>query len=192
MFFCVKQSSWRSWYVSSLLSCFLLLKRPEKFNGLLQRLRFLEAHELVSSNFNSANQLLAKLSGNIQRILGFEYPLNECQLTGMLVNIASCKPWPCFHSEFGWSACWVPFGIYMENAMDGKQLLIKSSVDVLASYSLQVYTLKFFQISFNCVCACARACTQAQIAFKIKDHNLFDKCKESIITYLWWPNCRVN
>ena len=68
--------------------------------------------------------------------------------------------------------------------MDGKQLLIKSSVDVLASYSLQAYTLKFFQISFNCVCACACACTQAQIAFKIKDHNLFDKCKESIITYL--------
>ena len=84
---------------------FFLLKRPEKFNGLLQRLRFLEAHELVSSNFNSANQLLAKLSGNIQRILGFEYPLNECQLTGMLVNIASCRPSPCFHSEFGWSAC---------------------------------------------------------------------------------------
>ena len=157
MFLCVKQSSWRSWYVSSLLSCFLLLKRPEKFNGLLQRLRFLEAHELVSSNFNSANQLLAKLSGNIQRVLGFECPLNKRQLTGMLVNIASCKPSPCFNSEFGRSACWVPFDIYMENAMDGKQLLIKSAVDVLAGYSLQEYTLKFFQINFNCVCVLVRA-----------------------------------
>ncbi|KAK4582106.1 hypothetical protein RGQ29_025323 [Quercus rubra] len=117
------------------------LNMPEKFNGLLQRLRFLEAHELVSSNFNSANQLLAKLSGNIQRVLGFECPLNKRQLTGMLVNIASCKPSPCFNSEFGRSACWVPFDIYMENAMDGKQLLIKSAVDVLAE---SIKTLQVF------------------------------------------------
>ena len=92
-----------------------------------------------------------------QRVLGFECPLNKRQLTGMLVNIASCKPSPCFNSEFGRSACWVPFDIYMENAMDGKQLLIKSAVDVLAGYSLQEYTLKFFQINFNCVCALVRA-----------------------------------
>ena len=41
--------------------------------------------------------------------------------------------------------------------MDGKQLLIKSAVDVLAGYSLQEYTLKFFQINFNCVCVLVRA-----------------------------------
>jgi hypothetical protein len=138
------------------LSCFLLLKRPEKFNGLLQRLRFLEAHELASSNFNSAYQLLAKLSGNIQRVLDFEYQLNKRQLVGMLVNIASCKPLPHFHSEFDRSACWIPFDIYMENAMDGKQFLIKSAVDVLTGYPLQEYTLNFFQLNFNCVCV--RAC----------------------------------
>lgn len=36
--------------------------------------------------------------------------------------------------------------------MDGKQLLIKSAVDVLAGYSLQEYTLNFFR-SISIVCA---------------------------------------
>ncbi|KAG2691201.1 hypothetical protein I3760_09G225700 [Carya illinoinensis] len=107
------------------------LNMPVNFNGLLQRLQFLEASELVSPHLNSANQLLAKLSANIQRAMGFQYQLNRSQLIGLLLDIASCKPVSCFHSQFGQSACWAPFDIYMENAMDGKQLPIKSAVDVL-------------------------------------------------------------
>lgn len=135
---------------SMLILRLLHLNMPEKFNGLLQRLRFLEAHELASSNFNSAYQLLAKLSGNIQRVLDFEYQLNKRQLVGMLVNIASCKPLPHFHSEFDRSACWIPFDIYMENAMDGKQFLIKSAVDVLTDgiKTLQVFNQASWQETF--------------------------------------------
>jgi hypothetical protein len=135
---------------------FLLPERPERFNGLLQRLWFLEANELLSPDLNSANQLLAKLSANIHRVLGFQYQLDKRHIIGMLVDIPSCKPAPCFHSGFSRSACWVPFDIYMENTMDGKQLPIKSAVDVLTGYSLEEYTLNLFLFNFCylCVCVC--------------------------------------
>lgn len=103
---------------------------------------------MVSPDLNSANQLLAKLSVNIQMVLGFEYHLNKRHIIGMLIDIPSCKPASCFHSEFSRSACWVPFDIYMENAMDGKQLPIKSAVDVLTGYPLEEYTLNFFPVQF--------------------------------------------
>lgn len=81
---------------------------------------------------------MAKLSANIQKALGFEYQLNKRQLIGMLVDIGSRKPVSCLNPEFGQSACWVPYDIYMENAMDGKELPIKSGVDVLTGYPLEV------------------------------------------------------
>ncbi|KAG6697975.1 hypothetical protein I3842_09G228400 [Carya illinoinensis] len=126
------------------------LNMPVNFNGLLQRLQFLEASELVSPHLNSANQLLAKLSANIQRAMGFQYQLNRSQLIGLLLDIASCKPVSCFHSQFGQSACWAPFDIYMENAMDGKQLPIKSAVDVLTETikTLQAFNQASWQETF--------------------------------------------
>lgn len=153
------------------------------FNGLLQRLQFLEASELVSPHLNSANQLLAKLSANIQRAMGFQYQLNRSQLIGLLLDIASCKPVSCFHSQFGQSACWAPFDIYMENAMDGKQLPIKSAVDVLTGCPLLEHMLFSFSSQFSLnVSACACAC----ITFK--GDTYFDNFKESIIL----PFCRDN
>lgn len=126
------------------------------FNGLLQRLKFLEAGEMVSPHLNSTNQISAKLSANIQRVMGFEYQLNRSQLIGLLVDIASCKPVSCIHSQFGQSACWAPFDIYMENAMDGKQLPIKSAVDVLTGCPLveHILVLLFISIFIKCVCMC--------------------------------------
>lgn len=50
----------------------------------------------------------------------------------MLINVGSRKPVSHGNSESGWSPCWVPLDIYMENAMDGKQLTIKSATDGLA------------------------------------------------------------
>lgn len=87
---------------------------------------------MASSDLNTAVQLLARLSGNIQRVLGFEYQLNKRQLIGVLLDIGSQKP--TFHckSGFGPSTCWVPLDIYMENALDGKQLSIKSAINILA------------------------------------------------------------
>lgn len=118
-------------YHSSSL-CILFLHRPEKFNGLLQRVQFLKAHQLASSDLKPRIQLLAKFLANIQRVLGFEYRLNRHKLIGMLINVGSHKPVSHCDSESGKSACWIPLDIYMENAMDGKQLPIKSATDVLA------------------------------------------------------------
>ncbi|XP_015897774.3 mediator of RNA polymerase II transcription subunit 33A [Ziziphus jujuba] len=126
------------------------LNMPEKFNGLLQRVQFLKAHQLASSDLKPRIQLLAKFLANIQRVLGFEYRLNRHKLIGMLINVGSHKPVSHCDSESGKSACWIPLDIYMENAMDGKQLPIKSATDVLAEaiISLQVLNQASWQETF--------------------------------------------
>ncbi|KAF2306577.1 hypothetical protein GH714_019550 [Hevea brasiliensis] len=97
----------------------------------IERLLFYKANKLVSSNMESANQLLERLSANIQRVYDFEYQLNRHQIIQMLVDIKPSKPISYCNSESGQSSCWVPFDIYMENAMDGKQLHIRPSVAIL-------------------------------------------------------------
>lgn len=87
---------------------------------------------MTSSNLKSANQLLARLTANIQRVLGFEYQLNKRQLIGMLIDIGSHQSVSHHNFEAGLSACWVAYDILMENAMDGKQLPVTSAIDVLA------------------------------------------------------------
>ncbi|KAL6988247.1 hypothetical protein U1Q18_013995 [Sarracenia purpurea var. burkii] len=111
------------------------LNMPERFNGLLQRMRFLETHKLSSPNLKPAYHLLVKLSANIQKAVDFEYQLNKSLLIGMLIDIKSCKPAPCCNSESGRFASWVPFDIYMENAMDGKQFPVTSAIDMLTGES---------------------------------------------------------
>ncbi|KAM1110892.1 hypothetical protein ACFX13_010309 [Malus domestica] len=126
------------------------LNMPEIFNGLLKRLRFLEGHQLASSDLSSAVESLARLSANIQRVSGFKYQLNKHKLIGVLLDSGSQKP--VFHCNpgFGHSTCWVRFDIYMENAMDGKQLSIKSVVDILAEgiMTLQVFNQASWQETF--------------------------------------------
>ncbi|XP_059641819.1 mediator of RNA polymerase II transcription subunit 33A-like isoform X2 [Cornus florida] len=113
-------------------------------------MHILEAHKLASPNLKSANQFLVKLSANIQRALDFECQLNKHQLTGMLIDIGSCKPSPCCDSGSGRFACWVPFDIYMENAMDGKQLPVTSAIDILTENikTLQVFNKASWQETF--------------------------------------------
>ncbi|XP_050382850.1 mediator of RNA polymerase II transcription subunit 33A-like [Argentina anserina] len=126
------------------------LNMPENFKGLLQRLRFLEARQLPSSDLNSVGQLLARLSGNIMRVVGFEYQMNKHQLIGMLLDIGSQKPKFSCISGYGPFTCWVPLDIYMENAMDGKQLSIKSAINILAEgiMTLQVINQASWQETF--------------------------------------------
>ncbi|CAB4315432.1 unnamed protein product [Prunus armeniaca] len=126
------------------------LNMPERFNGLLQRLRFLKGRQLASSDLNSALQLLARLSANIHSVLGFKYQLNKHRLVGVLLDIGSRKPVFHCNSGFGHSTCWVRFDIYMENAMDGKQLSIKSFIDILAEgiLTLQVFNQASWQETF--------------------------------------------
>lgn len=105
--------------------------RPEKFNGLLQRLKFLEAHKLGSPILNSANQIWVRLAANIRGVLDFVYQLNKRQLMGMLIDIGSNKLVSGWNFEAVQSSCWVPFDIYMENVMDVKQLPVKSAIVIL-------------------------------------------------------------
>ncbi|KAF5953411.1 hypothetical protein HYC85_006267 [Camellia sinensis] len=77
----------------------------------------------------------ATLTANIRRAMGYEYQLNKRQLIGVLIDIRLCN------SESGRFACWVPFDIYMENAMDGKQFPVTSAIDILTE---TINTLKVF------------------------------------------------
>ncbi|GLU17803.1 hypothetical protein SLE2022_341560 [Rubroshorea leprosula] len=117
------------------------LNMPEKFDGLLQRLQFLEGNNLAFSKSKSARQFLARLSGNIQKVPSLEYQLKKQQLIRMLVNLGSNNPVSRCNFGSGPSGCWVPFDIYMESAVDGKQLLIKSAIVILTD---KIYTLKMF------------------------------------------------
>ncbi|OUZ99643.1 hypothetical protein BVC80_9061g76 [Macleaya cordata] len=127
------------------------LNMPEKFNGLLQRLQFMEANKLVSSNLKSASQLLVRLSANIQRVLGFQNQVNKRQLIGALIDIGSCSSTSCSNFGAHRAACWVPFDIYMETAMDGKQLPATSAIDILTELTktLQVINRASWQETFQ-------------------------------------------
>ncbi|KAL5974893.1 hypothetical protein ACLOJK_031567 [Asimina triloba] len=118
----------------------LNIYRPEKFNGLLQRLQFLEAHKSTSPNLTSVNQILVRLSANIQRPLRWEYQLNERQTVRALIDVGSCSF--SYYHNFGssQSACWFPFDMYMENAMDGRQLPSTSAADIITgAVPLELY-----------------------------------------------------
>lgn len=138
-------------------------------------MQFLEANTLVCSNLKSANQLLLRLSANIQSVLKFEYKFNKRQLIGMLINIGTCKSGSHCNYEAGLSACWVPFDIYMENALDGKQLPVTSAIDILAGEFWEVFV--FILSSF--------------IAFSFKISLIYQRLWYML--YLTWqPYCRDN
>lgn len=106
------------------------MDRPEKFNGLLRKMEFLEAQRL-SPNLKPLSQFLSKLSTNIHRTSVLECQLNKHQFIGAFLDNESCKlASPC-HSVAGRFNCWVAFDICMEDAMDGKQFPVTSAIDIL-------------------------------------------------------------
>lgn len=112
--------------------------RPAKFNGLLQRLQFLEANKSTSSNIKSASYLLVRLTANVQKALRWEYKLSKHQIVGVLIDIGSCSLSSSHNFGAGQAACWLAFDMYMENAMDGRHLPAKSAVDILAgAYAIE-------------------------------------------------------
>lgn len=126
------------------------LNLPEKFDRLQRRLQFFEANKLMISNLESADLLLARLSTNIQKAPSLEYQLKQPQLIRMLISVGPNSPVSCCNFGSGPSGCWAPFDIYMENAMDGRQLLIKSAIVILTEkiYSLKVFNQASWQESF--------------------------------------------
>ncbi|QCE12159.1 mediator of RNA polymerase II transcription subunit 33A-like isoform X1 [Vigna unguiculata] len=128
----------------------VLLNMPEKFNCLQQRLQFLESLELASSELKLVNQVLTKVSANMRGVSHFDYCPSKHQLVGTLINMASCKiPLRCNY-RFCQSPCWVPFDIYMENAMDSRQIPTKSAIDVLTEgiKTLQILNQASWQETF--------------------------------------------
>ncbi|RDX90256.1 Mediator of RNA polymerase II transcription subunit 33A, partial [Mucuna pruriens] len=122
----------------------VLLNMPEKFNCLQQRLQFLESLELASTELKLVNQVLTKVSANIRGVYRFDYCQSKHQLVGMLVDVGSCKTSLRCNYRLCQSPCWVPFDIYMENAMDSRQIPTKSAIDVLTVYFQKVMRIQFF------------------------------------------------
>ena len=103
--------------------------RPENFNSLLRKLQLIGA--LKSKNVLPAYNLLDSLTTNVQNVISTGYQLDRSRLLGVLVSTQ-----PCSSSAFsifgaGKGSCWVPFDMFMENAMDGRHLHAISSVEFL-------------------------------------------------------------
>ncbi|KAK3444706.1 hypothetical protein EUGRSUZ_A00858 [Eucalyptus grandis] len=113
---------------------------PDKFNGLLQRLQFLETCKLPSPNLISAKEVLARLSSNIHKVLAFESDLKR-SFIGMFLDMKSNKSVPCSDSPSALSACWVPFDLYMETAMDARLLPETSATAILTELTVTLQTL---------------------------------------------------
>ncbi|KAI6698743.1 hypothetical protein NL676_018862 [Syzygium grande] len=125
------------------------MNMPDKFNGLLQRLQFLETCKLPSPNLISAKEVLARLSSNIRKVLAFESDLKR-SFIGMFLDIRSIKSVPCSDSGSALSACWAPFDLYMETAMDGRLLPLTSATAILTEliFSLQALNRASWQETF--------------------------------------------
>ncbi|XP_027352449.1 mediator of RNA polymerase II transcription subunit 33A-like isoform X2 [Abrus precatorius] len=119
----------------------VLVNMPEKFICLQQRLQFLESLDLASSELKLVNQVLKTVSANTRGVSHFDYCLSKHQLVGMLLDVGSCKTSLRCNYKFCQSPCWVPFDIYMENAMDSRQIPTKSAIDVLTEGIKTLQTL---------------------------------------------------
>ncbi|MED6194755.1 hypothetical protein PIB30_031508 [Stylosanthes scabra] len=132
----------------------VLLNMPEKFNCLLQRFHFLESLELASSELKSVCQVLKKVSANIRAVSHFDYGLSKNQFVGKLLDVGSQNMTSLrFNYSYCQSPCWVPFDIYMENAMDSKQIPTKSAIVVLteAIKTLRIFNQASWQETFLAV-----------------------------------------
>lgn len=63
--------------------------------------------------------------------MGLQNQLNKRQLIGVLIDIGAYSSTTCCNFGAHRAACWVPFDMYMETAMDGKQLPVTSAIDIL-------------------------------------------------------------
>ncbi|CAI8612987.1 unnamed protein product [Vicia faba] len=121
----------------------VLFNMPENFNCLVQRLQFIESLELASSELKLVNQVLRKVSAKLRGVSHFDYSLNKHQVVGMILDGGSCKTL----LKCNYKSCWVPFDIYMEHAMDSRQIFIKSAIDVLTE-GIKTYQI-FNQASWH-------------------------------------------
>ncbi|XP_073105034.1 mediator of RNA polymerase II transcription subunit 33A isoform X2 [Elaeis guineensis] len=129
----------------------IYLNMPEKFNGLLERLQFIESHKSASQALLSANHILDSLSTNVQKAMDWECQINKHQLLGVMVDAGPSSYLSCHSSGTGRAACWISFDLFMENAMDGRQLHTVSATEILTELikSLKVINRAGWQETFQ-------------------------------------------
>lgn len=129
--------------ISTLITVNFCFLRPEKFNGLLQRMLVLEASKLTPEKIMHSKHILARLSVNIQKVLVPGCTLNKRSFLGRFTSSRSMAALPCSYSGSVISSCWAPLDIYMENIMDGRQLPITSTIDKLTGDHHEFLHLSF-------------------------------------------------
>lgn len=124
----------RLYFSRNLLIQELAICRPERFNSLLQKLQYIEAQKSALQSLISADQLLLKVSANVKEAMSGPYHVDKHHLLG-LVDIGSHDSHFSLSSGVSRVACWVPFDVFLENAMDGKLLHAISPLEILTGAS---------------------------------------------------------
>ncbi|KAI0527566.1 hypothetical protein KFK09_003170 [Dendrobium nobile] len=124
--------------------------KPEKFNSFVERLQLIEVHKSTLQSLISVNYIWAKLFTNVHEVLDGECKSNRFGLLGVLVDAGLSGPTFNYCLGNDRSACWIPFDIIMENAMDGSHLYAISSVEILTELTktLQVFNQASWQETF--------------------------------------------
>ncbi|PKA61809.1 Mediator of RNA polymerase II transcription subunit 33A [Apostasia shenzhenica] len=107
------------------------LNMPEKFNGLVERFKFVEVHKSTSQSLISVKSILEKLLANIQEVLNEKFNLHKHHGLDILVDTGFGGPTAYYSVGADRSGCWISFDMFMENAMDGRHLYAISSVEIL-------------------------------------------------------------
>ncbi|CAL4899961.1 unnamed protein product [Urochloa decumbens] len=125
------------------------LNTPENFNYLLRKLQLMGA--LKSKNVLPAYSMLDSLTMNIQNVMSTRYQLDRSRQLGVLVGTQPCSSSALSIFRAGKGSCWVPFDMFMENAMDGRNLHAISSIEFLTELSktLQVLNRATWQETFQ-------------------------------------------
>ncbi|KAK9153410.1 hypothetical protein Sjap_000890 [Stephania japonica] len=115
-----------------LLLHLIRLNMPDKWAGLMQRFQFLEDRKMLLFNILETSTMI-ELLGDMRRASSFDPHSNKRNIVGALVDLGSCSSASSSSYRTGLAACWAPFDIYMETAMEAKQLPATSGVDLLAA-----------------------------------------------------------
>ncbi|KAJ1690345.1 hypothetical protein LUZ63_014500 [Rhynchospora breviuscula] len=127
------------------------INMPEQFNNLVERLQLVEAHisNITSpSTINVASNMLV----TIQKALTYAiHRLEKHPQLGVLFNTRPLNSSFPNNSSDGNSSCWIPFDMFMENAMDGHHLHVVSAIEVLTELikALQLLNQATWQETFQ-------------------------------------------
>eukprot|EP00253_Pinus_taeda_P001346 PITA_01346 len=122
---------------------------PEQWSGLFQRLKLYESHSSLS-NSKTATESFIQLSCCIQRGLSQEFQPSQHRTIRALIDTESSTSLFEHNHGVGRAASWLPFDMFMEDAMEGKQLPTTSAIDILAELikSLQAVNGASWQETF--------------------------------------------